>query len=53
MHKNKRPTQPREITRYDYVRPADPIGAAPKAFQQRFASEWRKVLAQHEVKKDE
>lgn len=53
MHKNKRPTQPREITRYDYVRPADPIGAAPKAFQQRFAAEWRRVLAQREVKKDE
>ena len=53
MHKNKRPAQPREVTRYDYVRPADHIGAAPKAFQQRFASEWRKVQEQHEAKKDE
>lgn len=53
MHKNKRPAQPREYTRYDFVRPADPIGAAPKAFQQRFAAEWRKVQAQHEEKADE
>ncbi|GAB2931367.1 hypothetical protein [Hafnia psychrotolerans] len=54
MHKNKRSAQPaREVTRYDFVRPADPIGAAPKAFQKRLAAEWRKVLAQHEVKADE
>jgi hypothetical protein len=53
MHKNKRAAQPREFTCYDFVRPADPIGAAPKAFQKRFASEWRKVQAQHEAKKDE
>ncbi|MES4614030.1 hypothetical protein V2154_15775 [Ewingella sp. CoE-038-23] len=53
MHKNKRPAQPREYTRYDFVRPADPIGASPKAFQQRFAAEWRKVQAQHEEKADE
>ena len=53
MHKNKRAAQPREFTRYDFVRPADPIGAAPKAFQKRFASEWRKVQAQHEEKTDE
>jgi len=53
MHKKRRTAQPQEITRYDFVRPADPIGTAPKEFQQRLAAEWRKVQDQHKAKANE
>lgn len=48
MRKNKRTTHEREITRDDYLKPADPIGTLPAAVHKRFIEEYRKVKARQE-----
>ena len=43
-----RTTQEREITRDDFLKPADPIGTLPAVFHKRFVEEFRKVKARQE-----
>lgn len=54
MHKNKRSAQPeKELTRYDFERPADLVLSMPKKVARRFADEFNKQLAMHGAKTDE
>lgn len=55
MHKNKQKVQhpEKELTRYDFERPADLVLSMPKKVARRFADEFNKQLAMHGAKTDE